>query len=301
MEQSTASGPAARRSRSEQVSPANLQLIYHYILSKVATKIHPDMKPKPNSTEQSAQHRLLKKLPEVTIFFWIIKLLTTGMGETTSDYLAHQMNPIFAVALGGSGLVIALLIQFLVRKYISWVYWLAIIMVAIFGTMAADAIHVVLGVSYLLSTVGFSVVLSIIFAVWYMSEKTLSINHIYTLRRELFYWATVMVTFALGTAAGDMTASTWGLGYFTSGVLFALLFALPAFAYWRSGLNEVGAFWLAYILTRPLGASFADWIGKSQDVGGVGFGTGRISIVLAILIFGFVAYETYSSKDSYSN
>ncbi|MEG4092920.1 MULTISPECIES: hypothetical protein [unclassified Microcoleus] len=258
------------------------------------------MKPKTNYTEQSAQHRPIKKLPEVTIFFWIIKLLTTGMGETTSDYLAHHMNPIFAVALGGIGLVIALLIQFSVRKYIPWVYWLAIIMVAIFGTMAADAIHVVLGVSYLLSTVGFSVVLSIIFAVWYMSEKTLAINHIYTLRRELFYWATVMATFALGTAAGDMTASTWGLGNFTSGLLFALLFALPAFAYWRSGLNEVGAFWLAYILTRPLGASFADWIGKSQDSGGVGFGTGRISIVLAILIFGFVVYETYSSKDSYS-
>ncbi|MEG4576606.1 hypothetical protein QUA56_28605 [Microcoleus sp. N3A4] len=270
-------------------------------MSKAATKIHPDMKPKPNSTEQSAQHRRIKKLPEVTIFFWIIKLLTTGMGETTSDYLAHQMNPIFAVALGGSGLVIALVIQFSVRKYIPWVYWLAIIMVAIFGTMAADAIHVVLGVSYLLSTVGFSIVLSIIFAVWYMSEKTLSINHIYTLRRELFYWATVMATFALGTAAGDMTASTWGLGYFTSGVLFAFLFALPALVYWRSGLNEVGAFWLAYILTRPLGASFADWIGKSQDVGGVGFGTGQISIVLAILIVGFVAYLTYSSKDSYSN
>lgn len=259
------------------------------------------MKSKPNNTERSAQHGTLKKLPEVTLFFWIIKLLTTGMGETTSDYLAHQMDPILAVALGGSGLVIALVIQFSVRKYIPWVYWLAISMVAIFGTMAADAIHVVLGVSYLLSTIGLSLALSMIFAVWYMSEKTLSINHIYTLRRELFYWATVMATFALGTAAGDMTASTWGLGYFTSGVLFALLFALPAIAYWRSGLNEVGAFWLAYILTRPLGASFADWLGKSQDLGGVGFGTGQISIVLGILIVGFVAYLTYSSKDSSSN
>jgi len=235
---------------------------------------------------------MIKKLPEVTIFFWIIKLLTTGMGETTSDYLVNQMNPIFAVVLGGSGLAIALLIQFSVRKYIPWVYWLAIIMVAIFGTMAADAIHVVLGISYLLSTVGFSVVLSIIFAVWYMSEKTLSIDHIYTFRRELFYWATVMATFALGTAVGDMTASTLGLGYFTSGVLFALLFALPAIAYWHSGLNKVGAFWVAYILTRPLGASFADWIGKSQDFGGLGFGTGRISIVLTIVIAGFVAYLT---------
>ncbi|MEG4230687.1 hypothetical protein QUA40_01015 [Microcoleus sp. Pol11C3] len=258
------------------------------------------MKPKPYNLDRSAQHGIsnVKKLPEVTVLFWIIKLLTTGMGETTSDYLAHQMNPIFAVALGGSGLVVALLIQFSVRRYIPWVYWLAIIMVAIFGTMVADAIHVGLGISYPISTAGFSVVLGIIFAVWYMSEKTLSIEHIYTFRRELFYWATVMVTFALGTAAGDMTASTLNLGYFTSGLLFAVLFALPALAYWRSGLNEVGAFWLAYILTRPLGASFADWIGRSQELGGVGFGTGRISLVLAILIAGGVAYLTYSSKDS---
>jgi uncharacterized membrane-anchored protein len=257
------------------------------------------MKPKPQNGEQSTQlvMRTVKKLPEVTFFFWVIKLLTTGMGETTSDYLAHQMNPILAVALGGSGLVIALSMQFLVRKYIPWVYWLAITMVAIFGTMAADAIHVGLGISYLISTVGFSAVLSIIFAVWYTSEKTLSIDHIYTFRRELFYWATVLATFALGTAAGDMTASTLGLGYFTSGLLFALLFALPVIAYWRSEFDKVGAFWLAYILTRPLGASFADWIGKDRDLGGVGFGTGPISLVLAILIFGFVAYITFSNKN----
>ncbi|HEY9640729.1 MAG TPA: hypothetical protein V6C57_09605 [Coleofasciculaceae cyanobacterium] len=258
------------------------------------------MKPKPHHPDQSAQPgmRIVKKLPEVTALFWIIKLLTTGMGETTSDYLAHQMNPIFAVALGGCGLVMALLLQFAVRRYIPWVYWLAIIMVAIFGTMVADAIHVGLGIPYLLSTAGFSVALSMIFAVWYMSEKTLSIQHVYTFRRELFYWATVMVTFALGTAAGDMTASTLDLGYFTSALLFAVLFALPAIAYWRSGLNQVGAFWLAYILTRPLGASFADWIGRSRDLGGVGWGTGHISLVLAILIVGCVAYLTYSSKAS---
>lgn len=239
-----------------------------------------------------------KKLPEVTVFFWLLKLLTTGMGETTSDYLAHQMNPLLAVALGGSGLLVALLLQFSVRRYIPWVYWLAIVMVAIFGTMAADAIHVGLGLSYLLSTAGFSVVLSLIFVAWYKSEKTLSIHQINTFRRELFYWATVLATFALGTAAGDMTASTLGLGYFTSGVLFAVLFALPAVAYWRSGFNAIGAFWLAYILTRPLGASFADWIGKARDLGGVGFGTGQISLVLTILIVSLVVYLTYSSKDS---
>ncbi len=239
----------------------------------------------------------IKRVPEITAFFWIIKLLTTGMGETTSDYLAHQMNPIFAVALGGGGLLLALLLQFAARRYIPWVYWLAVIMVAIFGTMAADAIHVGLDISYAKSTLGFSAVLAIIFTVWYKCEKTLSIHHIYTFRRELFYWATVMATFALGTAAGDMTASTLGLGYLTSGLLFAGLFALPAVAYWRLGLSEIATFWCAYILTRPLGASLADWIGKPRELGGVGFGTGPISLLLAVLIVGCVAYLTVSRRD----
>ena len=222
------------------------------ILNQVAPQRHSDLIPRLGKTShmtqnQSAQHRvrMLIKVPEITVLFWIIKLLTTGMGETTSDYLMHQMNPIFAVALGGGGLAVALLTQFSVRRYIPWVYWLAVIMVAIFGTMAADAIHVALKIPYLVSTAGFSIALSLIFVVWYRSEKTLSIHRIYTFRRELFYWATVMATFALGTAAGDMTASTLGLGYFTSGLLFAVLFALPAIAYGRFGLNEVSAFWFA--------------------------------------------------------
>jgi uncharacterized membrane-anchored protein len=170
-------------------------------------------------------------------------------------------------------------------------------MVAIFGTIAADILHVGLRIPYLISTAGFSVVLAAIFAVWYMSEKTLSIHSIYTVRRELFYWATVMATFALGTAAGDMTASALKLGYFSSGILFAVLFAIPAIAYWRFGLPEITAFWLTYIVTRPLGASFADWIGRSQIRGGVGLGTGQISLILAILIIGFVAYLTVSSNN----
>ena len=257
------------------------------------------MNQKPEETEQSPQYKsMVNKLPEITFLFWIIKLLTTGMGETTSDYLVNEIEPILAVIIGASGLVVSLIIQFSVRRYIPWIYWLAITMVAIFGTMAADIIHVVLGISYPISTVGFAVVLGIIFAVWYKSEKTLSIDQIYTFRRELFYWATVMATFALGTAAGDLTASTLGWGYFTSGLLFAVLFALPLIAYWRSGFTQVGAFWLAYILTRPLGASFADWIGVPQNRGGVGFGTGQISLVLGILIIGLVAYLTYSGKDS---
>jgi uncharacterized membrane-anchored protein len=170
-------------------------------------------------------------------------------------------------------------------------------MVAIFGTMTADVLHVGLGIPYLVSTAFFSVALAVIFVIWYMSEKTLSIHSISTPRREVFYWATVVATFALGTAAGDMTAITLGLGYFSSGLLFGVLFAVPALAYWRFGLNEVLAFWFAYIVTRPFGASFADWIGRSRNLGGLGLGQGWVSLGLMIVITGFVAYLTVTRKD----
>lgn len=240
--------------------------------------------------------RLLKKVPEVTIYFWIIKLLTTALGESTSDYLVH-IDPYMAVAIGGIGLVIALILQLVVRRYIAWIYWFAVAMVAVFGTMAADVIHIVLGVPYLVSTLFFALVLAIIFLIWYASEKTLSIHSIYTRRRELFYWATVIATFALGTAAGDMTAATLNLGYLLSGVLFALLFALPALAYWLFGLNAIFAFWFAYIVTRPLGASFADWAGKPHSLGGLGVGDGPVSLILALAILVLVGYLTISRRD----
>jgi uncharacterized membrane-anchored protein len=162
--------------------------------------------------------------------------------------------------------------------------------------MAADVTHVVLGIPYLVSTVFFASALAIIFVTWYVSEKTLSIHTIYSGRREMFYWATVIATFALGTAAGDMTASTLGLGYFPSAVLFAVLFALPALAYWLFGLNEVVAFWFAYVVTRPLGASFADWVGKPY-LGGLGLGDAKVALVLTILIIGFVGYLTVTRKE----
>lgn len=240
--------------------------------------------------------RAMRKVPEITVLFWIIKLLSTAMGESTSDYLVYQINPYVAVILGCLGLVVALTLQLLVRRYIPWVYWLAVVMVAIFGTMAADVAHIVLGIPYLVSTVCFASALAIIFVIWYLSEKTLSIHTIYNGRRELFYWATVMATFALGTAAGDMTASTLHLGYFPSLVLFAVLFALPALAYWLFGLNEIFAFWFAYIVTRPLGASFADWMGKPY-LGGIGLGDAKVALVLTILIIAFVGYVTITHKD----
>lgn len=239
-----------------------------------------------------------RKVPEVTLLFWIVKLLTTGMGETTSDYLVFHINPYVAVILGGVGLVVSLLLQFFVRRYIPGVYWLAVVMVAIFGTMAADVVHIVLGVPYLISSICFAAALAVIFVSWYVSEKTLSIHSITTHRRELFYWATIMATFALGTAVGDMTASTLGLGYLDSGVLFAVLFALPAVGYWLLGLNEIFAFWFAYIMTRPLGASFADWFGKPKSFSGLGLGTGPISLVLAVFIIGLVGYLSVTGKDT---
>jgi uncharacterized membrane-anchored protein len=240
--------------------------------------------------------RAIRKVPEVTIYFWIIKLLSTAMGESTSDYLVFHINPYIAVAVGSIGLIASLILQFSVRRYVPWIYWLAVVMVAIFGTMAADVLHVVLGISYLASTVFFAIVLAVIFVVWYRSEKTLSIHSINTPRREMFYWATVIATFALGTATGDLTASTLRLGYFPSGVLFAILFAIPALAYWLFGLNEIVAFWFAYIMTRPLGASFADWFGK-PILGGLGLGDTKIALVLTILIIAFVGYLTITRKD----
>jgi uncharacterized membrane-anchored protein len=165
--------------------------------------------------------KLSRKVPEVLIYFWIIKLLTTGMGETTSDFLVRSIDPVIAVLIGGVGLGIALTLQISTRKYVPWIYWLAVTMVAIFGTMAADILHIGLGIPYIVSTIFFAICLIIVFTTWYKTEKTLSIHSIYTRKRELFYWATVLTTFALGTALGDMTASTLQLGYLNSGILFS--------------------------------------------------------------------------------
>jgi len=251
---------------------------------------------------------VLRKVPQITVLFWIVKIVTTALGESTSDYLVFSINPYIAVCLGALGLAIALAWQFSTRKYNAWVYWFTATMVAIFGTMAADVVHVVLGVPYLYSTIFFAVALVVIFALWWTVEKTLSIHSITTFRRELFYWATVMATFALGTAAGDMTAVTLHLGYLDSGILFAIVIAFIAAAHYVvKGIgslehrhltrNAVLAFWLAYIFTRPLGASFADWFGKPVNYGGVGWGDGVVSLILTVLLVGLVAYLSVTRVD----
>jgi len=238
-----------------------------------------------------------RKVPEITLIFWVIKLLTTAMGEATSDFLVFQIDPVIAVVLGAMGLTVAMALQLLVRRYVPAIYWLAVAMVAVFGTMGADVVHIGLGIPYVVSTFFFGLCLAVIFAAWYLTEKTLSIHSVSTPRRELFYWATVMATFALGTAGGDMTASTMGLGYFTSGVMFGILFVLPALGYRLIRLNPILAFWIAYVLTRPFGASFADWAGKSQSLSGLGLGTGYVSLVLAVVIAILVGYLTISHKN----
>ena len=245
-------------------------------------------------------HRLNKmkrKVPEIILIFWIVKLLTTAMGEATSDYFVSTYNPYIAVAIAGVFLITALVIQLKAKKYIAWIYWLTVSMVAVFGTMAADGLHVQLGVPYIASSTFFAVVLIIIFILWYKTENNLSIHSIYTLRRELFYWATVLATFALGTALGDLAASTLGLGYLKSGLIFFLIILIPAFLYYVFKVSEVFCFWFAYIVTRPLGASFADWFSKPKSVGGLGYGDGRVAITFAIFIAIFVSYLSITNRD----
>jgi uncharacterized membrane-anchored protein len=237
------------------------------------------------------------RVPEITVYFWVIKALSTAVGESTSDYSVHVLNPVIAVGLGFIAFVIALAIQFSVRRYIAWTYWLAVVMVGVFGTMAADVLHVGLGIPYTDTTILYAVVLAAVFIIWGKTEKTLSIHTIDTPRREAFYWAAVVATFAMGTALGDLTATTFHLGYLASGFLFAGVIAIAAIGYWLLHWNPVFTFWFAYVATRPFGASFADYMGKPRSVGGLGWGDGPVALVLALAIFCLVAYLAVTKRD----
>lgn len=236
---------------------------------------------------------LAAKVPQITVLFWVIKVLTTGMGEAASDFLGN-LNLVLAGVVGVGGFVLALRWQLRTVEYRPVPYWCAVAMVAVFGTMAADGLHVVLGVPYVVSTAFYALVLVAVFVAWYRSEGTLSIHSIDTRRRELFYWGTVLTTFALGTAAGDLTATSMGLGFLTSGFLFAAVIAIPLIG-WKLGLNPIVAFWFAYVTTRPLGASFADWFGKPHSFGaGLGYGDGTVTGVALVI---FVLMVLYLQKE----
>lgn len=224
------------------------------------------------------------KVPEVIALFWVIKILTTAGGEATSDYLARFGN----VVGGGVEVVvlgIGLLLQFGTDRYRAFAYWWLAFAIAIFGTGVADFLHLDMHLSYGATTVLWALILAGIFVLWHRQEGTLSIHSVHTRRREFYYWSTVFATFALGTALGDYTAVTWNLGFLASGVLFGVLIVLPGLAHWKLGLNAVAAFWASYVLTRPVGASFVDWIDKPKSLSGMASGNGPA----AFACFGAVA------------
>ena len=237
------------------------------------------------------------RVPEITGYFWVIKALSTAMGESTSDYLVHAINPVAAVGLGFVGFVIALALQFSMHRYVAWTYWFAVVMVGVFGTMAADVLHVGFGVPYTVSSALCAVALVAVFATWQKSERTVSIHSIDTPLREAFYWAAVVGTFALGTAVGDLTAIAFHLGYFYSMALFAVMIAIPAIGFRWFKWNPILSFWFAYVVTRPLGASFADGIGRDKSLGGLGLGNGRVSVALTVLIAGLVTFLAITRRD----
>jgi uncharacterized membrane-anchored protein len=243
---------------------------------------------------------MLNKVPEVTLYFWVIKVLCTTVGETASDYLASNVGlGLTKTTFITSALLIATLVaQFRARRYIPPVYWLGIVLISVVGTQITDNLTDNHGVPLWETTTLFAIILAGVFAAWYASERTLSIHTIVTTRREGFYWLTVLFTFALGTAAGDFTAEKLAVGYFLSAVLFAAVIGLVALAHFRFDLGPITAFWLAYILTRPLGASLGDFLSQNRSSGGLGLGTTVTSIIFLVAILAVVSYLTVTRRDA---
>ncbi|MGO4495409.1 hypothetical protein AB4114_05810 [Paenibacillus sp. 2RAB27] len=242
--------------------------------------------------------RMLSKVPEVTIYFWIIKILCTTVGETAADFLNVNLN--FGLTgtsiVTGVLLLAAMYVQFKSKKYIPGIYWLTVFLISIFGTLVTDNLTDNLGIPLEVSTIVFSVALVLTFVFWYANEKTLSIHSIFTKRREAFYWLTILFTFALGTAAGDLMAESLGLGYVVTGAIVCAVIAVMTVA-WRMGLDAVLAFWIAYIMTRPLGASIGDFLSQTQDNGGLGLGATVTSAIFIVAILLLVIYLSVTKRD----
>ena len=240
------------------------------------------------------------KVPEITFMFWVIKILTTAGGEAVSDYLGLDRYPHSrptVVLIETAILVVGLVWQFRVRRYIAASYWFLAYAIAIFGTGVSDALHLVVGIPYAGTTALWAVVLAVVFWLWYRSERTLSIHSVYTRRREMYYWAVVFATFALGTALGDLTATPLHLGYLASGIMFFVIILIPAVAWKGFGLNAVVAFWFAYVVTRPLGASFADYFSKPHSISGAGYGNGTVALITTIIVAVLVGYLAVARND----
>ena len=228
----------------------------------------------------------INRVPQVTAEFWLIKLMAVTMGETAADYLAVNLGLGLTAtsAIMAGVLAVALALQFAQRRYVPWSYWLAVVLISIVGTLVTDNLVDNFGVSLIATTIGFTLALGATFALWYRSERTLSIHTIFTTRREGFYWLAILFTFALGTAAGDLVAEKFGLGYLPTGILFGLIIASLSLGYLFLGLDPILGFWLAYIFTRPLGASFGDLLSQPVEYGGVGFGTILTSAIFLTII-----------------
>lgn len=245
-----------------------------------------------------AGRELLSKVPEITLYFWVIKVLCTTVGETASDFLNVNLNfgLIGTSIVMGILLLIALFFQFRAKRYIPGIYWITVVLISIFGTLVTDNLSDAMHVPLELSTIAFSILLAITFAIWYAKEKTLSIHSIFTRQREAFYWLAILFTFALGTASGDLMAERLGLGYLTTGVIVVATVAFFAIG-WKMGLDSVLAFWIIYIMTRPLGASMGDFLSQSQKYGGLGLGATVTTFIFTGAILTTVLFLSITKKD----
>ena len=243
--------------------------------------------------------KLLSKVPEVTLFFWIIKILATTVGETAADFLNTNLklgltNTTYII---GGLLLIVLFYQFKAKKYIPSIYWLAVVLISIVGTLITDNLIDNFGIPLVTTTVIFAILLAGTFAAWFASEKTLSIHSILTSKREAFYWLAILFTFALGTAAGDLIAEGLNMGYWKSALMFFALIGAVTIAHYKFTLKAVPAFWIAYILTRPLGASLGDFLSQAREDGGLALGTVGTSAIFLSAILAIVIYLSVTKKD----
>ena len=250
-------------------------------------------------TDNAAFSKLWNKVPEVTIFFWIIKILATTVGETAGDLLSVRLGLGLTVTswVMSAVCIVALIAQVRTKRYYPTPYWLEVVLISVVGTLISDLLVDGLHISLVITTIAFSTILAAVFGAWYASERTLSIHTIFTTRRELFYWAAILFTFALGTAAGDLIAEHLNLGYWKSALLFAGSIGLVALAHFKFGMNAILSFWLAYILTRPLGASIGDYLSQARADGGLGLGTVGTSAIFLATILGVVTYLAKTKKD----
>jgi uncharacterized membrane-anchored protein len=251
-----------------------------------------------NITLKNDKAAMLNKVPEVMIFFWLVKMMSTTVGETAADFLTYNlhMGLVITTAITGILFLGALFLQLKSKQYVPWIYWSTVVMISVLGTLITDDLVDNFGVALQTTTTVFSLALLITFALWYASEKTLSIHSINTTKRELYYWTAILFTFALGTSAGDQVAEGMDVGYALSGMIFGALIGLSALAYYVLNANAVLIFWVAYILTRPFGASFGDYLSQPAENGGLALGTTSTSIIFIFVITLLVAYMTLRQK-----